>query len=238
VADILKRYTEGIISLVGDSYNIFNFASKIIGTDLHTEVIERAGVVVIRPDSGDPVSTMMKVMWELGEKFGWAINGKGYRVLGREDEKATGKIKVLQGDKNDFDAIYNMLRAFKGAQWSADNIATFGMGGQLLQASTRDTQKMAVKLSSMTRNGEWVDIHKDPITDPGKGSRAGRFAVVYETLPSGERRMVTKNLKQGEPEPEGNLLREIFCNGDLMVHESFETVRARADEWMTQAKAA
>ena len=235
VAEILRRYPEGIISMVGDSYDIFKFAADIIGTGLHAEVVERAGVVVIRPDSGDPVPTMMKVMWNLGEKFGWAINSKGYRVLGKESEHATGKIKVLQGDKNDFDAIYNMLRAFKGAQWSADNIATFGMGGALLQASTRDTQKMAVKLSSMTKDGVWIDIHKDPITDPGKGSRAGRFAVVYETLPSGVRRMSTKILKQGEPEPEGNLLREIFCNGDLMVHEDFNTIRARADEWMPKA---
>jgi nicotinic acid phosphoribosyltransferase len=199
-------------------------------------IIRRNGKVSVCGNSGDPIPVMMKVMWELGEKFGWEINNKGYRVLGNRADGGFGKIKVLQGDKNDFDAIYNMLRAFKGAQWSADNIATFGMGGALLQASTRDTQKMAVKLSSMTKDGKWIDINKDPITDPGKGSKAGRFAVVYETNPvTGERRMVTKKLVQGEPEPEGNLLREIFRDGELLIHENFETVRARANEWMKTA---
>jgi nicotinamide phosphoribosyltransferase len=234
VKDIMARYPNGILSMVGDSYDIFNFAETIIGTGLHAEVIEREGVVVIRPDSGDPIPVMMKVMWLLGEKFGWTTNSMGFRELGKD--QGSGKIKVLQGDKNDYDAIYNMLRAFKGAQWAASNIATFGMGGALLQASTRDTQKMAVKLCSMTKDGKWVEVTKDPVTDPGKGSKGGRFAVVYETDPTtGVRRMVTKKLVQGQPEPEGNLLREFFRDGELLVHENWETIRARTDEWMLAA---
>ena len=235
VKRILKACPNGIIAMVGDSYNIFDFASKIIGTEFHTEVIEREGIVVIRPDSGEPIPTMMKVMWELGEKFGATFNNKGYKNLGVG--KGLGKIKVLQGDKNDYDPVYNMLRAFKGAQWSADNIASFGMGGALLQASTRDTQKMAVKLSSQTRNGVWEDIFKDPITDPGKGSKYGRFAVTYEQN-AGVRRMVTSRLTQGGPIPNGNLLRMISRNGYLAVHDKFETARTRANEWMPKTKAA
>ena len=223
VAEIMRRYPNGIVSMVGDSYDIFNFADQIMGVGLHTEVIEREGMVVIRPDSGEPIPTMLKVLWHLGERFGWTVNNKGYRVL--------NNIRTLQGDKNDYDAIYNMLRALKGAQWSADNIATFGMGGALLQASNRDTQKMAVKLCSMTKDGQWVDVTKDPITDPGKGSKGGRFAVVFEDTPTGKR-MVTKKLVQGQPEPEGNLLREVFCDGELLIHENYETIRARANSWM------
>jgi hypothetical protein len=57
--------------------------------------------------------------------------------------------------------------------------------------------------------------------------------VVYETNPvTNIRRMVTKKLRQGQPEPDGNLLREAFYNGELMVHENYERVRERADEWM------
>jgi nicotinamide phosphoribosyltransferase len=220
VRDILTKCPTGIIAMVGDSYNIFDFAEKILGTDLHTEVVERDGIVVIRPDSGDPISTMMKLLWILGEKFGYTTNEKGYRVLNH--------VRTLQGDKNDYDAIYNMLRALKGGMWSADNIATFGMGGALLQASTRDTQNMAVKLSSLTDKwGNWRGVYKDPVNDPGKGSKAGRFAVVKE-----DGRIVTKVLKQGEPVPENNLLRPIFRNGKLLIHDDFETVRRRADEWM------
>jgi len=232
VRNILKLCPTGIIAMVGDSYNIFDFAEKIIGTDLHTEVVERDGIVVIRPDSGDPVPTMMKLLWILGEKFGWTTNAKGYRVLNH--------VRTLQGDKNDYNAIYDMLRALKGGLWSSDNIATFGMGGALLQASTRDTQKMAVKLSSLTdANGEWRDVYKDPITDPGKGSKFGRFAVVEEiNSDNGIKRIVTKLLKHHEPMPAGNLLRPIYRNGELLIHDSFEIVRARANAWMPQIKVA
>lgn len=226
VRDILKKCPTGIIAMVGDSYNVFDFAEKILGTDLHAEVVEREGLVVLRPDSGEPIPTMMKVMWHLGEKFGWSVNSKGYRVLNH--------VRTLQGDKNDYNRIYNMCRAFKGAKWSVDNLATFGMGGALLQASTRDTQQMAVKLSSLTdAQGLWRDVYKDPITDPGKGSKFGRFAVVQEfDETTGENRIVTKTLQQGEPEPEGNMLRRIYLNGEMTVHDEFETVRKRADGWM------
>jgi nicotinamide phosphoribosyltransferase len=232
VREILAKCPNGIIAMVGDSYDIFNFAENIIGTDLHKEVIEREGIVVIRPDSGDPIPTMMKINWILKEKFGTTINDKGYQVFGREADGSLGKIKTLQGDKNDYEAIYNMCRAYEGQRFSLDNLATFGMGGALLQASTRDTQKMAVKLSSITNeDGTWGDVYKDPITDPGKGSKCGRFAVVRD----GDGRLVTLNLKQGEAEPEGNLLRTIYENGEMLVHDSFQTVRERADEWMAVA---
>jgi nicotinamide phosphoribosyltransferase len=227
VGDILRTCPDGIVAMVADSYNVFDFAEKILGEQFHTEVVSHDGIVVVRPDSGEPIPTMMKLLWILGEKFGWTVNEKGYRVLNH--------VRTLQGDKNDYDAIYNMARALKGGKWSLDNIATFGMGGALLQGSNRDTQKMAVKLSSLTdASGLWHDIYKDPITDPGKGSKFGRFVVVEEfDEVLGKKQFVTKTLKQGQPIPEGNLLRPIFRNGEMLIHDDFETVRARANEWMT-----
>lgn len=228
VRDILQKCPNGIVAMVGDSYDIFNFAGQILGTDLHTEVIEREGLVVIRPDSGDPIPTMLKLLWILGEKFGFTENAKGFRVLNH--------VRTLQGDKNDYDAIYNMIRALKGASWSLDNIATFGMGGALLQGSTRDTQKYAIKLSSLTdANGEWRDVSKDPITDPGKYSKPGRFAVIAYTDAKGALKHKTVNVKQGEPMPFGNVLRPVFRNGKLLVDEPFETIRTRANQWMAEA---
>ena len=238
VKQIFRECPTGIIAMVGDSYNIFEF-SEMIGTEFHPIVCEREGIVVIRPDSGEPIPTMMKVNWILGEKFGWTAfpeghRAAGYRTFGKESDGSLGKIKTLQGDKNDYDAIYAMCRAYKGAMWSLDNLAAFGMGGALLQASTRDTQKMKIALSSQTINDEWRDIYKDPITDPGKGSKYGRFAVVYETI-GGQRKMVTKRLVKGQPEPEGNLLQKVYSNGQLLVHSKFQAVRGRADEWMKTA---
>lgn len=223
VRRILQVCPTGIIAMVGDSYDIFNFADQILGVDLHAEVVGRDGLVVVRPDSGDPVPTMMKLLWILGERFGWTMNSKKFKVLNH--------VRTLQGDKNNYDAIYKMVRAVIGAGWSLDNIATFGMGGGLLQDSDRDTQKMKIALSSLTdKDGNWRDVNKDPITDPGKFSRPGRFAVVFE-----DGRIVTKALKQGEPRPAGDMFELVYRNGEWLKHTTFETIRERADRWMKLA---
>jgi nicotinamide phosphoribosyltransferase len=222
VRNILKVCPDGIVAMVADSYDTYNFAEKILGHDLHTEVVNRNGLVVVRPDSGDPIPVMMKLLWILGEKFGWEENSKGYRVLKH--------VRTLQGDRNDYNAIYNMVRAVTGARWSLDNIAAFGMGGALLQASTRDTQKMAIKLSAiMMEDGKWKGVSKDPVTDAGKGSKPGRFIVVCENG-----RFVTKTIDEdaGVSEfDENNILRPVFKNGEMLVHDNFEEVRARANGW-------
>ncbi len=215
VKKILTKYPDGIVAMVADSYNVFEFAEKILGEQFYTEVVKHEGIIVVRPDSGPPIDTMMKLLWILGEKFGWIVNSKGYRLLNH--------VRTLQGDGNNFSAIYNMVKAVTGAVWSLDNLGTFGIGGALAQAPTRDTLKMAIKLSSVTdATGNWKSIQKDPITDPGKYSKAGRFSVVKENG-----RYLTKILNQGEIDP-NNLLRPIYRNGKLLIDEDFELIRSRA----------
>src|SRR5260370_39900766 len=63
--------------------------------------------------------------------------------------------------------------------WSMDNWG-FGMGGALLQQVNRDTLRFALKCSAIDVNGQWHDVYKQPVTDPGKDSRAGRFVVLKE----------------------------------------------------------
>jgi len=61
-------------------------------------------------------------------------------------------------------------------KWDPRNIG-FGMGGALLQILNRDTQRWAMKCSSIFRdnNGtyEELSVTKDPITDQGKKSKTG-----------------------------------------------------------------
>ena len=61
--------------------------------------------------------------------------------------------------------------------WSMDNWS-FGMGGALLQQVNRDTLRFALKCSAIDINGQWHDVYKQPVTDPGKDSRAGRFVLL------------------------------------------------------------
>jgi nicotinamide phosphoribosyltransferase len=111
--------------------------------------------------------------------------------------------------------------------WSADNIA-FGMGGALLQIVDRDTQKFAMKASSACINGKWIDVVKDPITDSGKKSKAGRVTLWKS---GGE-------LASGVTAPTGwtdrgigswtEALEEVYRNGKLIKEINFDTVRANA----------
>ena len=168
--NMLKQFgREGsILAVVSDSYDIFNAASKLWGEQLKEEVIASGATVVIRPDSGDPEGVCVKLVQILDQKFGHTVNDKGFKVL--------NNVRMIQGDGVNESTIRMILGHFCVLGYSADNIA-FGMGGALLQQLDRDTQKFAMKCSSAEINGEWVDVQKDPITDAGKKSKAGRVTL-------------------------------------------------------------
>ena len=58
---------------------------KLWGEELKELVVERgkrgAGPLVVRPDSGDPSTVVVKVLETLGSKFGTTVNSKGYKML-------------------------------------------------------------------------------------------------------------------------------------------------------------
>jgi nicotinamide phosphoribosyltransferase len=168
--NMLKQFgREGsILAVVSDSYDIFNAASKLWGEELKEEVIKSGATVVIRPDSGDPETVCRKLVQILHKKFGAVKNDKGFFVL--------NNVRLIQGDGVNEHTIRSILGSFMAYGYSADNIA-FGMGGALLQQLDRDTQKFAMKCSSAKINGMWVNVQKDPITDSGKKSKAGRVTL-------------------------------------------------------------
>jgi len=52
--DLLQKFPTGILSLVSDTYDIWNVITKFL-PKLKEEILAREGKLVIRPDSGDPV---------------------------------------------------------------------------------------------------------------------------------------------------------------------------------------
>lgn len=211
-ANMLAQYPKGFVAVVSDSYNIFNACDALWGTKLHDAVLKRDGVLVIRPDSGDPVKILPEVLSILADRFGCVENEKGYKVL-------NPKVRLIQGDGIDYQSVGVILESLKEAGWSADNIA-FGSGGGLLQKVDRDTQKFAFKCSAVEVNGVWKDVFKDPVTDAGKRSKAGRLMLTH----NGER---YETIKQGGAYRE-NLLVPVFRNGMLFVDETFANIRKRA----------
>jgi nicotinamide phosphoribosyltransferase len=210
--NMIKQFGQGnLYAVVSDSYNIYKACEEIWGTMLKEKVLAAPGVLVIRPDSGIPHEVVRQITEILGNKFGYTVNEKGYKVL--------NKVRVIQGDGITIEEINRILEALKIRGWSADNVA-FGMGGALLQQVNRDTQKFAIKASSMIRNGRMVDIYKSPVTDNGKRSKRGRLKLVNK---DGVLETVTVH------ELGKDILETVWENGKLLVDPTLEEIRKRAD---------
>jgi nicotinamide phosphoribosyltransferase len=171
--NMLDQYPEGLVAVVSDSYDVYYACEKLWGEALKEKILARNGTLVVRPDSGVPKDVVLKVTEILGEKIGYTINEKGYKVL-------VPQIRVIQGDGVNYESIGEILENLALNGWSADNI-TFGMGGALLQKVHRDTQKFAFKCSCATVDGQDRLVFKDPITDHGKKSKKGRLKLILKT---------------------------------------------------------
>lgn len=212
--NMLKQFAKpnALLAVVSDSYDLFNAIENMWGTELKKEVVDSGAVVVIRPDSGDPVSVCLKAAQLIEEKFGCSYNTKGYKVF--------NNVRLIQGDGVNEESIRKILETFLQNGYSATNIA-FGMGGALLQQVNRDTLKFAMKCSNVTVDGKDRDVFKDPITDSGKKSKKGRLSLTYL---GGE----FKTVEGGEYEF-GNVLKTVFENGVITKRYTLDEVRRNSN---------
>lgn len=220
--NMLRQFAKpgSVLAVVSDSYDIYNAVENLWGDKLRQKVIDSGATLVIRPDSGDPVEVNLRLVSRLAQKFGYTTNSKGFKVLNH--------VRLIQGDGVNELAIRSILGAFTSLGWSADNIA-FGMGGGLLQQVDRDTQKFAMKCSAIgiqhSVAGDqhdpiiWRDIQKDPITDSGKKSKAGRVDLYQD---------FNKQYFSGLEGFGTSALQTVFKDGKLVAESSFEDIRARA----------
>lgn len=212
--NMIKQFGKpgAIFACVGDSYHVYDAAGKIWGEDLKAEIIESGATAVFRPDSGDPEEVVVRVIRILDEKFGHTVNAKGYKVL--------NNVRIIQGDGVDDLAIRSILGHLNVLGYSADNIS-FGMGSRLLAAPQRDDMRFALKASAVLRNGTWVPIAKDPITDQGKKSKAGRWDLYKDE---------NGNCYSSPEDPsKQSQLETVFENGKLLIDYTFAEIRERAE---------
>jgi len=204
-----------LVAVVSDSYDLDAAVTSIWGGTLRDKVLARKGTLVVRPDSGDPVETPVRTVKALWEAFGGHVNAKGYRVLDPH-------VRVIQGDGMNIASIAQLVDRVAEEGFAIDNIA-FGMGGGLLQQVNRDTLRFAMKANAMLDGeGVWRDVAKTPATDPSKGSKAGRQAVVKRGG-----RLVAQRLDATAPGDD--LLKPVWRNGELLVRHDFADVRARSE---------
>jgi nicotinamide phosphoribosyltransferase len=204
-----------LLACVSDSYNIYE-AIKMWGK-LKPKIIANGQTLVVRPDSGDPVTMSLECVELLEKEFGSTRNNKGYKVL--------DNVRVIYGDGiSNEGVIMEILEGLKQKQYSAENMA-FGMGGGLLQKLDRDTQKFAMKCSAITSEGVTVPVYKDPITDPGKKSKRGFLDLTTDV--HGKFQTVERDMPGDEI---GSILRTVFENGKLLIDDSLDTIRKRTEE--------
>lgn len=215
IRNLLHVYPTGIVAAPMDSYDVYSACENILGTALKDEILARNGVFVARLDSGHPPEVAMKVLRILDKKFGCTVNQKGYRVLDPH-------VRILPSDKNDPQMIDLILSVMAVNGYSADNIATFGMGGALLQQVHRDDLQFAFKASYIVGENYERAVFKSPIGQTDKKSLGGRGLSTFYT---DDKRYVAApeaDFKTGT-----NLFIDYYDTGNVLSYQTLDEIRGR-----------
>lgn len=201
-----------ICACVGDSYNMDQFITYC--GQMKDKIFPNGPILVVRPDSGDPVDMCTHVLKRLEEEgFKYEVNSKGFKMF--------EGVRVIYGDGiSDPKVIDNILTFAAENGYSADNIA-FGMGAGLMQKHDRDTQRFAIKLSAAVVDGEVVEIYKDPVTDPGKGSKRGYQDLIKNA------QGVYETINQDPSNNPDSQLKLIYRLGEVLDKDSIVQIRER-----------
>lgn len=234
---IEDTYPTGIVSIVSDTWDLWNTLDNIIPS-LRDSILARNGgedsldKVVIRPDSGDPADILCGnefstdaraqkgVVELLYDTFGGTVNEQGYKVL----NPAVG---AIYGDAITIDRCTEICERLKAKGFASTNVV-YGIGSYTYQYQTRDSLGFAMKATSVTIDGEERAIFKDPVTDDGtKKSARGRVAV-YKG-PSGNLYYADKDSEcvTGPSDHEIDQLETIFENGKITRETTLAEVRGR-----------
>jgi nicotinamide phosphoribosyltransferase len=222
--NMLDTYPTGIVSIVSDTYNVFNFV-KTMSKQFKSKILARQGTVVFRPDSGDPIEVNVKLINILWDVFGneGSITKNGYKLL-------PSQVRLIQGDGIDLDSLDKILKTVTDLGFSAENWV-FGSGGGLLQKFDRDTLKFAIKASYGEKivDGKTVgfNIQKDPITSSGKKSKAGQLKLAKK---DGEFITITSDYEYFD-----HIVDEmdvVFENGEIKRTQTFEEIRTLANSFI------
>lgn len=205
-----------MFAVVSDSYDIYNAVENIWCGTLLDEVKNSGATMICRPDSGEPKEVNLKILQIFDRKIGMITNSKGYKVL-------PNYFRIIQGDGiKDENTLIEILEHVTSHGYSASNIA-FGSGGGLLQIVNRDTLRFAYKCNRAIVNGKEIEVFKDPITDNGKKSKAGKLDLIKQ---NGQ--FVTINGDAGE----NSVLKTVFENGKILVKYTLDEVRKTSTDFL------
>lgn len=204
----------GIVSIVIDGRDVYR-AAETLCTTMKDEIIASGCKVVFRPDSGDMMEVVPRILRMQAATFGATKNAKGFLKINH--------VGIIQGDGVDHLAIRSLLGKMMAMGFAADNVV-FGSGGALLQKVNRDTYKWAQKASAIRVDGKWIGIAKDPITDPGKKSKEGVLTLARSKMTG---QLSTVRIDQGMDSEFEDVMVTIYRNGEFFNFTTLAEVRAR-----------
>ena len=227
---LLEDFPGGIISVVSDTWNLWDVITKIL-PQLREQILSRrggpgdAGKLVIRPDSGDPVTILcgdptapidhparkgvVELLWDFHPG---TRNTKGYKVLDPH-------IGTIYGDAITYDRADEICRRLEAKGFASTNFV-LGIGSFTYQYVTRDTLGFAMKATWAKVNGKGLDLFKNPVTDNGlKKSAWGRLAC--KTNKEGDLELINSVLSFEEKD---SLYQVVWENGEFKKRYTFREV--------------
>ena len=226
---MLDLYPSGIVSIVSDTYNLWNVLTNFCER-LRPRILARDGRVVFRPDSGNPEFILCGdpnapdntpegkgAIRLLDEMFGGSVNQRGYRVL-------NPKVGLIYGDGFYYERFKEVLARMERMGYASSNLVV-GIGGILLQKHNRDDQGFALKATYTEVDGACQEIQKDPITDAKKKSHKGLLKLLREGPI-----YTTHDQVSWDEEGRGELQR-VFRNGKLLKRFTLQEIRNRVREF-------
>jgi nicotinamide phosphoribosyltransferase len=242
-----------ILSLVSDTYNIYNVTHRIL-PKLAKHFIgwkNNNGIslkIVVRPDSGDPRTVLFGdpkagYSYELVDKLSTdmsitkdeavelvkkgvleiLMDAFGYTVNSKGYKVLHPQIGVLQGDGVSYAVIKDLYKVMVEEKKMDTMNIVWGSGGKFLQVHDRDEQKYAIKATHVIIDGEGISVEKSPITDSGKKSKIGYLKLV-RTGPSWSDLKTIQSTDPGFDEAKDELV-PVFLNGEILKEYTFEEVR-------------
>ena len=234
-------YPKGILSVVSDTWDLWKVLTDFVPR-LKDQILAREGRLIIRPDSGDPVKILcgdhayltvksdypgfdqhpasLGVMRLLASELGRDYDRAGLPLI-----KGAGAIYGDSMNEERIDAILKYI--VEELQLSPNNFVA-GVGSFKYEHVTRDTYGFAMKATAVVRNGELVEIFKDPVTDDGGKRSLKGVPAVYRTEESTDQKP-EYFVKSGSSLADlaNCAYQKVFADGRVLVNERFADIRKR-----------
>ncbi len=223
---LTELYPDTSFSAVLDSYDYWNVIDNIL-PQLHEEIMNHNGCMLMRGDSGDCVEVVTETVFRLWKQFGGTVNDKGYKVLDPH-------VKAIYGDSitvQRCEKIYDILMKNGFASCNVVlGVGSFSMHcieeDGILKPFTRDTFGCAIKACYAEIDGKEYPVFKNPKDSNFKRSQKG-LCYVYR---DDNNILQYKDNFTASTIPDGNLLVPVFRNGKILREYTLKELRQNVEK--------